>query len=144
MANGVAPVLGSGNGRFSLIFVQDLADAVISWLEQDCCHSGTFELHDGHPDGYSWHDVIDTFRRLRSKAVIRLKIPLILVKMVARVNLLAGRILGYDPMLTPGKVRELSHPDWVCDNAALSSANGWSPLVLLPEGLKRTLNRDGN
>ncbi len=143
MANGVAPVLGSGNGRFSLIFVKDLADAVNNWLDQDCCHSGTYELHDGHPGGYSWHDVIGTFRRLRSNAVIRIRIPLVLVKMVARVNLLTARILGYAPMLTPGKVRELSHPDWVCDNASLSSASGWLPKVLLPEGLKRTLNQVG-
>jgi nucleoside-diphosphate-sugar epimerase len=42
-------------------------------------------------------------------------------------------------MLTPGKVRELSHPDWVCDNTALSNAIGWAPRVLLPEGLRQTL-----
>jgi hypothetical protein len=42
-------------------------------------------------------------------------------------------------MLTPGKVRELRHPDWVCDNAALTAATGWAPAVGLDEGLRRTL-----
>jgi nucleoside-diphosphate-sugar epimerase len=42
-------------------------------------------------------------------------------------------------MLTPGKVRELGHANWVCDNAALNSATGWSPQILLPEGLQQTL-----
>jgi nucleoside-diphosphate-sugar epimerase len=46
-------------------------------------------------------------------------------------------------MLTPGKVCELSHPDWVCDNTALNSAIGWSPQILLPEGLQLTLGWDG-
>lgn len=142
MAKGIAPVLGSGNGRFSLIYVNDLAEAIADWLGHDGCQAGTYELHDGQPGGYSWHDVTDTVKQLRRKAIIRLKIPLVLVKLVAALNLLAARTIGYAPMLTPGKVRELSHPDWVCDNAALNSATGWSPQVLLPEGLRLTLGRD--
>ena len=139
MAKGIAPVLGTGSGRFSLIYVSDLAEAVLSWLDHDCCQSCTYELHDGYPGGYSWHDVIDIIKRLRSKTVIRLKIPLALANMVAELNLLAARAIGYPPMLTPGKVCELSHPDWVCDNAALNNATGWSPQTLLPEGLQLTL-----
>ena len=68
MTRGFAPVLGSGNGRFSLIYVKDLAEAVVKWLDHDGCQSGTYELHDGQPGGYSWHDVIDTVKHLRSKA----------------------------------------------------------------------------
>ncbi len=143
MAKGIAPVLGSGNSRFSLIYVNDLAEAIAKWLDHDCCQSGTYELHDGQPGGYSWHDAIDTIKHLRSKAVIRLKIPLVLVKLVAAINLVAARTVGYAPMLTPGKVREMSHPDWVCDNAALNSATGWSPQILLPEGLQLTLGWNG-
>lgn len=143
MTKGIAPVLGSGNGRFSLIYVKDLAEAVVKWLNHDCCQSGTYEMHDGHPDGYSWHDVIDMVKHLRTKAPVRLKIPLVLVKLAAAVNLLAARTIGYAPMLTPGKVRELSHPNWVCDNASLNRATGWSPQILLPEGLKLTLDWKG-
>jgi nucleoside-diphosphate-sugar epimerase len=139
MTKGIAPVLGSGDGRFSLIYVKDLAEAVVKWIDHDGCQSGTYELHDGHPGGYSWNDVIDTIKHLRNKAVVRLKIPLVLVKLVAAFNLLAARAFGYAPMLTPGKVCELSHPDWVCDNAALNSATGWSPQILLPQGLQLTL-----
>jgi nucleoside-diphosphate-sugar epimerase len=139
MAKGIAPVLGSGNGRFSLIYVNDLAEAIADWLGQDGCPAGTYELHDGQPGGYSWHDVIDTVKQLRGKAIIRLKIPLVLVKLVAAINLLTARTIGYAPMLTPGKVCELSHPDWVCDNTALNNATRWSPQVLLPEGLRLTL-----
>ena len=143
MAKGIAPVLGSGNGRFSLIYVNDLAEAIAKWLDHDCGQAGTYELHDGHPGGYSWHDVIDTVRQLRRKAIVRLKIPLVLVKLVAALNLSAARTIGYAPMLTPGKVRELSHTDWVCNHAALNSASGWSPQVLLPEGLRLTLGLNG-
>ena len=42
-------------------------------------------------------------------------------------------------MLTPGKVRELTHPDWVCDDAPLRAATGWRPAMLLEPGMRRTL-----
>lgn len=140
MAKGIAPILGSGHARFSLLYVKDLAEAIVQWLDGSCM-SDTFELHDGHPGGYSWHDVINTFKHLRTKSVISVKMPMVLVRLVSALNLFASRIFGYAPMLTPGKVRELSHSDWVCDNTALSRAIGWTPRVLLPEGLQKTLGR---
>jgi len=139
MAKGIAPVLGSGNARFSLLYVKDLAQAIDLWLNRNGCVSKTFELHDGRSGGYSWHDVIDTVKRLRAKPVVSIKIPLVLVRLVSASNLLLSRAFGYAPMLTPGKVRELSHSDWVCDNTALSSATGWMPRIQLPEGLQITL-----
>jgi nucleoside-diphosphate-sugar epimerase len=43
-------------------------------------------------------------------------------------------------MLSPGKVRELTHPDWVADNTSLHTDTGWTPQIDLAEGLRRTLN----
>jgi nucleoside-diphosphate-sugar epimerase len=42
-------------------------------------------------------------------------------------------------MLTPGKVRELSHTDWTADNAAICRQTGWVPRITLPQGVRRTL-----
>ena len=136
---GIAPILGSGNGRFSMLYVKDLADAVLQWLDHGGGHADTFELHDGHPGGYSWYDVIEAVKHLRSKPVVRLNVPVALAKVLSMFNLILARVIGYAPMLTPGKICELMHSNWVCDNAALSSAIGWTPQVLLLEGLRRTL-----
>lgn len=142
MEKGIAPVLGDGTSRFSLLYVQDLVEAVVRWLDRNGCRSGTYELHDGHPGGYSWHEVIDTIQQLRARSIFRIKIPSYLVKPAAAFNLFAARTCGYAPMLTPGKVRELYHPNWVCDNKALYAATGWSPRTLLPEGLQQTLKKE--
>lgn len=139
MAKGVAPLMGSGRRRFSLLYAEDLAGAVIRWLERGRDQKLTYELHDGHPAGYSWQDLIETVARLRGAPVARLRVPLLLVRFVARINLAAARAVGYAPMLTPGKVREMSHPDWTADNALLSQHTGWSPKIGLAEGLRRTL-----
>ena len=140
MAKGVAPLLGSGNNRFSLLYIEDLVAAVLHWLDQGRDQGFTYELHDGHPaGGYSWHEVIHTVARLRGAPVVRIRIPVVLAKLVAILNLAAARTIGYAPMLTPGKIRELSHSDWTGDNAALCRKTGWSPQIQLAEGLRRTL-----
>ena len=139
MARGIAFVLGSGDGRFSMLYVDDLVEAIQKWLLKDGLPKKAFELHDGQPGGYSWKDVIDAVGGLNAKRVQCLHIPVTGLKTAARLNLITARLLGYAPMFTPGKLRELRHPDWVCDNAAFMQETGWTPSVSLEEGLKRTL-----
>ncbi|MFC1882065.1 NAD-dependent epimerase/dehydratase family protein [Thermodesulfobacteriota bacterium] len=139
MAKGVAPLPGSGNGRFAMLYAEDLAEAVILWLDRGRGQGLTYELHDGHPGGYSWQEVIQTIARLRGAPVARIKVPLALMRLIAIINLAAARTIGYAPMLTPGKIREISHPDWIADNTAICKSTGWSPKIDLAEGLRRTL-----
>lgn len=139
MARGIAFVLGSGDSRFSMLYVDDLVEAVRKWLLKENCPKRVFELHDGHPGGYSWKNVIDTVGRLKAKRVRCIHVPVPAIIGLAKLNLLAARMFRYAPMLTPYKVRELRHPDWVCDNAALTRETGWTPTVSLEEGLRRTL-----
>ena len=42
---------------------------------------------------------------------------------------------GRLPMLTPPKLNELRHPDWVFDNAEIHAATGWEPQIQLEQGL---------
>ncbi|MFQ5960084.1 MAG: NAD-dependent epimerase/dehydratase family protein [Candidatus Methylomirabilales bacterium] len=137
---GIAPVLGPDSARFSLLYVEDLAEAVAQWLETGSREGRTFELHDGHPDGHGWSEVIDTVARLCGRRVLRVQVPAPALRLLAALNLMAVRLGGYAPMLTPGKVRELRHPNWVCDNRELRRATGWTPLVSLEEGVRRTLD----
>jgi len=139
MARGIAFVLGSGKARFSMLYVDDLVAAVRKWLLNENCPRRVFELHDGRPGGYSWKDVIDTVGRLNAKHVRCVHVPVPAVIGLAKLNLVAARMFRYEPMLTPHKIRELKHPDWVCDNAALTHATGWTPKVSLEEGLRRIL-----
>ena len=139
IGRGIAPVLGTKTARFSLLYVEDLAEAMVKWLDNGGGRRQPFELHDGHPGGYTWSDVIETVARFYGRKPFQLQVPASLLQMLARVNVTAARVLGYAPMLTPGKVRELRHSNWVCDNGPLSHEIGWSPNISLEEGLRRTL-----
>ena len=137
MRQGMLFVPGGGSGRFSLIFISDLAEAVLAWLLSGA--DGCFELHDGKKGGYCWEEVRETAAELFKRSVHRIDIPRVALKTAAHLNAAAARLFGYRPMLTPGKVRELCHADWICDNADFSRATRWHPEVDLREGLRRTL-----
>ncbi len=141
MARGIAPIIGPEKSRISLLYVEDLAEAIVCWLDRGMHSRCSYELHDGHTGGYSWQDIIDAVARLRGKPIYRVKIPVSFVKLLALLNLMTARVFGNAPMLTPGKVRELTHPNWVGDNTALTSDTGWIPQVTLDEGLRRTLQQ---
>lgn len=138
---GIVPVVGSKNGRFSLLHVDDLAEAVCCLLQTDDTQYGRcFELHDGHVNGYTWRQIATIAAHLNGNMPRCFSIPRALLQTVSLANVFFARFFGYLPMLTPGKVREIYHPDWVCDNAAMTSATAWRPQVLFQEGMKRLFN----
>jgi len=141
MQRGITPIIGSDKSRISLLYVTDLAEAIVYWLHRGKRSGCVYELHDGHTGGYMWQDIIDAVSRLNGRAIYRAKIPVSFLKLLASLNLTAARVFGRAPMLTPGKVRELTHPNWICDNTALNSDTGWTPKVTLEEGLRRTLRQ---
>jgi nucleoside-diphosphate-sugar epimerase len=137
MARGLAPVPGDGRQRFSLLHVADLACAVAAWLAADGDRGETYELDDGREGGYDWDTMLAIAASvLRAGAPIRrVPVPVPLLRLAGGVNLAAARLLGYAPMLTPGKVREITHPDWVCDGSAFARATGWQPSFEFERGL---------
>lgn len=134
MAKGIAPFPGTKDARASLLHVSDLAGATVALMESDA--KGTYPLHDGQPNGYGWQDIADIVARVADRRrVWRIRIPRSVLQVTARTNLAASRLFRYQPMLTPGKVNELRHPDWVCDNTDLVRATGWTPTLSLHDGL---------
>lgn len=143
MGRGIAPVLGEADARVSLLYVEDLCAAVLKWLDSGQCRSGVYELNDTQAGGYSWDEIIAKVSALRARRIIRLPLPATLLRSIAAMNATTARLIGYAPMLSPGKVRELRHPDWVADNTALTAAIGWQPRFSLEEGLRRTMGWGG-
>lgn len=139
MHRGIAPVLGSGEARFSMLFVEDLASAIEQSLTAGDSGRGVFALHDGRVGGYTWSAVVELAARERGKPVRKLALPRGLLHGLGVISHYWSRLTHTAPMLTPGKVRELTHPDWVCDNSEVSRALGWVPQVEFAEGLRRTL-----
>jgi 2-alkyl-3-oxoalkanoate reductase len=138
MARGIAPVPGALNARFSLLYVDDLAAAVLAWIRSGTADNGIYTLDDGRAGGYDWRDVAAIVGQVCRRRVRLLRVPAWALDFPAWLNRRASRLFGYAPMLTPEKLRELRHTDWVCDHAALHAATGWQPQIQLEEGLLKT------
>lgn len=138
MGRGLAPVFGSPEARFSLIFVEDLANAVVAWQKCGTLPWTTFELDDGQIGGYGWREVCDTVSSITGRPVRQIRLPAPTLALPAAFASAAGLVTPFKPMLSLGKLRELRHADWVCRPEAGVGIPGWSPECRLFEGLLKT------
>ncbi len=139
MSRGFAPVAGSRSARNSLIHVDDLVQACLFCLGADNTYGHIYELHDGREGGYDWDELAEIASTVYQRPVRALPIPRWLLNTVATINLGIARVTGGAPMLTPAKLRELRHPNWVASNQPLTAACGWQPQIGLEQGLDSLL-----
>jgi nucleoside-diphosphate-sugar epimerase len=136
MARGIAPVPGDTRARISLIHVADLVTAIIRCLASGNTRHQTLSLCDGREAGYDWQAMADLVAAIWQRRVRLWQVPHWLLDAVAWSNLASARLTRRAPMLTPAKLRELRHPDWVVDNQAITAATGWTPEIDLRKGLE--------
>jgi 2-alkyl-3-oxoalkanoate reductase len=136
LARGWLPRIGPSNARFSLLHVDDLASALLALSETADFRRELFCLHDGHDHGYGWNDLASIAGQVRGRPVRTLGLPRWLLAGTARANWLGARISGCrPPVLLPGKLPELAHSDWVCDNTQLPGCPNWTPRMKLQDCL---------
>ena len=143
MARGIALTAGSPSARFSMLYIEDLSNAVIAWLRNDPVAEKTYALDDGQTQGYDWNDISRVVGELCNRKVRVIQVPSWLLDIPAWINGRIGLVIGGSPMLTTEKLRELRHHDWVCNNADFQQDIDWQPRFSLAEGLRATPNWPG-
>lgn len=144
MRRGIGAHPAGAVSRFSLIHVSDLASFIRHLVVMPTLTNAVtegeaagpdghiFEPEDGHK-GYSWEEIRHCAEEAFQRKVRMLPIPRWVLSLSAQANLSLSQILNYSPMLSPGKVRELTHDDWVCRTFPVDL--GWRPRIGLVEGL---------
>lgn len=139
LLRGVLPRLGAADARLSFLHVSDLAEAVAQWLISTPHSTETYELCDGVAGGYDWNRVRDIGAQVRQGSVKLVGVPLPVLKFLADISVLSGRLSGKEPMLTRSKIAELTHSDWSASNKKLSDHTNWFPEVSLERALREGL-----
>lgn len=134
---GLAP-LPNRQARLSLIHVTDLCTALTACLKADNIFSQTFEVHDGAPGGYSLLELYMRIGQALGRRVVAVPVPPVLLRSAGQANAVLAPFFNRVPMVTPGKVREILHPDWTTADDALSRLTGWQPAIQADEGLAAT------
>jgi len=137
---GLFPTPALDGARLSLIYVDDLCDAIVALLSASIEGGLTFEIRDACAEGYTWSAIAEASSRYLGRRVVRVPVPLNVMRALASADQSLSRITGRAPRISPGKVRELFHEDWVCRENALTRHTQWRPKVDLVEGIRLTLS----
>lgn len=137
---GIAPVPGSGRGRFSVIHVDDLVRAIAMTAEHAEAGGRTLEVDDDTAGGYGHRDLAGMAAALLDRRVRILPIPSLLLKAIAGANFGFARLRGRPAFLSPGKARELLHRDWVAGPDTVNRELGFRAKIGLEEGLTQTFD----
>ena len=134
---GFAPIFGDGAQELSLVYAEDLAEAIAACLER------------GAPNAvlYPAHDEVLTARQLalaicaaaapqRPARLVRIP-PSALGPILACTGLVA-RLSGKATLLAPDKRAELLADAWTCSPATLTARTGWRARTPWRDGLLRT------
>lgn len=137
---GLAFLPGGGHGRVSVIHVDDLAAAVLAVLAAPApaVAGRVFELDDGRPGGYSLREIYAIAAEVTGRSIRNIPVAPQVLTFAAQANRAIARFRGQAPMVTPGKVAELLHPDWVAQRPGLNDSGLWQPQIALRDGLAAT------
>jgi 2-alkyl-3-oxoalkanoate reductase len=123
----------AADARFSLLYVDDLAEVVAQLLQRPPWDGLVIEPDDGS-GGYGWADLARIASDHLDRRVRTVPVPWLALWLPAALGGIVGVASRRAPMLTLGKLRELYHSDWVC------RATGGSPL---PAGVPRVTFDNG-
>ena len=125
MKRGILWVPGSAKQLFSVLHVEDLSQLVLCQL-----NTGTVSKNIMEPDDGNIQHIGEQFFN-RKVRIIRMPGPVLLL--AAHSNVLFSTALNKSPMLTPGKVKELLHKNWVSKGE--TGVSNWKPKLDLKIGL---------
>ena len=107
----------SADARFSLLYVEDLAQIVGHLLDAPSWNGEVIEPDDGR-GGYCWTDLARIAGDHLQRRVRTVPVPWLALWLPAAIAQLMGAVLKRAPILTLGKLRELYHANWVCQAAS--------------------------
>ena len=142
----IAPLPGGSGNRASWIYAPDLAKAMIAVSKNKTCYDHILDVDDGKEEGYSNQEIYDTAANILKTKPFKFILPRFILKIHGHINVLFSTIFGYIPMITPEKVNEFCHPDWICRGPHVMRMTKWKPETNLEQGFKATLKwyKDNN
>lgn len=128
---------GRADQKISLIFVKDLAALLVHLVDSKAPAGAVVEVDDGHAGGYGFKDIVDLAAKAQGRQMGLTLLPRAVVALAGVVSLAVARLMGKAAVLSPAKVRELYHLDWVAKGAQIA---GWQPQIQFEEGFSLTLD----
>lgn len=134
LSKGILPRIGPSDAHFSLLHVEDLADALETLLQPSNLDYGLhalFEIDDGYEDlagyGYRWTTLTDIGSRHFNRSIWVLPCPTLLLSVLGHLSDWLAQWQGVPRVFGRGKVSEMTHINWVSERSKAINYSVWSP-----------------
>lgn len=125
-----------GEGRISLIYIDDLIDAILLAVEKEEAVGEVFFISDGVV--YSNKEVMNEIADALKVRLIKLRIPRKALPVIGFLSNGLSKITKKPTMINRDKIKELMYADWVCDISKAMNKLGFMPKVGIKKGIKWT------
>jgi nucleoside-diphosphate-sugar epimerase len=125
-----------GKGHTSLVYIDDMIDAIVLSIERDEAIGKVYFISDGMV--YSNDRIIEEIASAIGRSVMKLRLPRPLLPMIGIFGDGIGKITGKTSMINRDKISEIMYNDWVCDITRSRRDLGYNPCVGIKEGMKWT------
>lgn len=115
LTHSFAVIPGSGKMRFSLIYVDDLAEIIVEAAEAR--RTGVVELDDGQRQGHDWRELTGVASACEQKNITPIFLPKFIAMSVASIVEAVAKARGKPPEVSRDKIHQLYHEDWVAGGA---------------------------
>lgn len=127
---------GSKKQMLSLVYVEDLAEAIILLAESNK-HLESFNISDGLD--YPITEINRIIKSALSKKTISIVVPFPLLKIIALINEVLSVFSRNAPILNIDKLAEFRSLNWICDNSKLKNELKFEPRIKFEEGITKTI-----
>lgn len=133
---GLAPVYGDGSGLLSLIYVDDLARAIVSALDVVHPSPAIFPIDDGAV--HTWESLTRDVGLAMGKSPKHIRVPRAVFRVAGVASEEFGKLTRQATIFNRDKVTEMSQTSWVCGHEALTELLDWQPEWPIERGARHT------
>jgi nucleoside-diphosphate-sugar epimerase len=134
VAHGIAPLAGDGRQGLDMLFVADLARALIAAAESPAAVGRAYFLNDG--GRHSTAALADAIEAALGRRALRLRVPVWMLRPIARCAEWWADQRGAPALLHQQKMVELAQPAWTCSARRAAAELGFQAKYGLAAGME--------
>ncbi len=132
---GFFPVLGNPKRAYTLVFVEDLLDAILACGNNDTANNQIYFA--GNAQIVTWQEILETLAELFNKKFRPIQLPALALELAAQLGEL-GNMVGQVGLVNRSRQKDLEAPGWVCSTTKIQTELGVRANTSLRDGFLKT------
>jgi nucleoside-diphosphate-sugar epimerase len=125
-----------GNGCTSLLYIDDLINAILLTVEKEKTIGNIYFLSDGII--YSNNDIISEIASVLKVKAFKIKLPKAFLLTISFFSDRISKIICKSTMINRDKIKELLHDNWICDISKAKKELSFQPRIGIKKGIQWT------